>query len=293
MTRTRSTRPWLYGMAFLSLGAAAATAGSATADSRAEFDLALSEFDRAQDLPANKSVQARLLYRSAAQRLESIVADGVINGKLEYNLGNCFLQAGDIGLAILHYRRAERHIPRDPYLTDNLREAKSRCLAKISATRRSFMIRNLFFWHFGTSVAGRTFAAVCAGALFWLLLAARSSVRRRGVTMAVWCSGLVAIMLAGSSATTHWLERHTPAGVVVGMDVIAYKGPGMGYARQFAQPLQPGVEFTLAEARPSGWWRIRLPDGKTGWIEAGAAELVTASTPISDRSATHPPPREL
>ncbi len=100
------------------------------------------------------------------------------------------------------------------------------------------------------------------------------------------------VILAGSIATTRWIERHTPAGVVTGMDVVAYKGPGTGYTRQFAQPLQPGVEFRLAEARPSGWWRIRLPDGKTGWIEAGAADLVTASTPASGRAASEPLPHE-
>ena len=63
-------------------------------------------------------------------------------------------------------------------------------------------------------------------------------------------------------------------GPVTGMHVAIYKGPDTGYQRQFEQPLQPGVEFTLRDRTQSGWWKVELPDGKSGWIDAGLAELV-------------------
>ena len=43
----------------------------------------------------------------------------VVNGALLYNLGNARLQAGDVGKAIVSYRRAERLIPGDERLELN------------------------------------------------------------------------------------------------------------------------------------------------------------------------------
>jgi len=61
--------------------------------------------------------------------------------------------------------------------------------------------------------------------------------------------------------------------VVIGVDVAVHKGPGAGYNRQFEQPLQPGVEFTLKERR-GGWWNVELTDGKTGWVDTVHGELI-------------------
>ena len=69
--------------------------------------------------------------------MEAAIADGHVNGKLEYNVGNCYLQAGDVGLAMVHYLRAERLMPDDPLLKENLKEARSRRIT--SSLRRSVL----------------------------------------------------------------------------------------------------------------------------------------------------------
>ncbi len=244
---------------------------------RAEFNQAMIDYDQALSIRETDPDRARRMFRSSAQRLGSLVATGIDNGLLEYNLGNCFLQAGDLGQAILHYRRAERLIPRDPLLTDNLREARSRRITNIEPTRRGAVLRNVFFWHFETTWAARVTAGLVAYALFWLLLSARAFWRRRAIIgCAIACFVLTA-MLAGSVTAEYWATQNAPAGVVTAMDVVVSKGPGVGYQRQFEQPLQPGVEFHVCERRGE-WWRIELPDGKSGWIEASTADLVDGNT---------------
>jgi SH3-like domain-containing protein len=109
--------------------------------------------------------------------------------------------------------------------------------------------------------------------LFWLMLCFRSFRPRRGLLVAAVLCIAFSSMAAASAGATWWCDRRTPAGVVLAMDVSVYKGPGTSYQRQFLQPLQPGVEFTLREQRGQ-WWEIELADGKTGWIEAGRADLV-------------------
>jgi hypothetical protein len=238
-----------------------------------QFEQALSDFDQAQQIQADQPDKARGLFRSSAERLENLAAAGVVNGRLEYNLGNCYLQAGDLGRAILHYRRAQRYIPGDPLLTENLKVARSRCLTSIQPTRRSALLRTILFWHYEVSVADRARAAIVLYVALWVLLALRVFFWHRGFAVSAMLCALIASALVMSMAMSRWSDRNAPEGVIVAMDVAAHKGPGTGYQRKFEQPLQPGVEFTLS-GRRGGWWNIELPDGKGGWIEAENAELI-------------------
>lgn len=271
--RCRGVRTLAPGLVVI-LAQTAAAQLAPEADLRAEFECAVAEFDEAQETQSTRPDRARQLFRLAAQRFSSIVAAGVVNGGLEYNLGNCYLQADDVGRAILHYRRAERLIPSNPLLADNLAVARSRCLTTIHPTRGSAFLRGVFFWHYRTSVTGRAKAALGFYIGIWIMLILRNFIPRRAITVtAIFCA-LLAGASAASVGTTYWLERNAPVGVVTEMDVAVHKGPGISYQRRFEQPLQPGVEFTLRQRR-GGWWKIELADGESGWIEASRADLIT------------------
>lgn len=254
-------------------------AQDANLDRHAILEEALSRFDQAQEINAEQRDRARGLFLEAARLMEGLVRAGVRNGKLEYNIGNCYLKAGRLGEAILHYRRAERLIPSDPLLQDNLKEARKRCLANIAPKSGRTFLRSVFFLHYNTSLSSRTTLLIVTYVSFWLLVTLRSFVSRRWLsTAAVIC--LVLSVGAGMSvAIDRWQDRNRPDGVIVAIDVAAYNGPGESYRRRFEQPLQPGVEFEL-RSRRGDWWKIELPDGNLGWIESGTAELV----PYAQRS---------
>jgi tetratricopeptide (TPR) repeat protein len=59
-------------------------------------------------------------YAEAATAYEQILAQGIESGAVQYNLGNAYLKAGDVGRAVLAYERARRLIPGDPDLAANL-----------------------------------------------------------------------------------------------------------------------------------------------------------------------------
>lgn len=242
---------------------------------REVFAQALADFAEAQEIQKDQPDRARRLFRQAAQRFQGIVSGGVVSGRLEYNLANSHLQAGDLGRAILHYRRAEQLIPQNQMLVENLKVARQRCLTTIQRTRRSTLMRSLFFWHFQTSESGRMMTAVGAYLLFWLLLTIRTIVSARFLALLAIAAAIVAAASTISVASSRWSDRHAPEGVVTSMDVVVYKGPGTGWQRKFEQPLQPGVEFVLQENTHRGWWELTLADGKSGWIEARDAELIS------------------
>lgn len=266
-----------FGVTFLVVGGPAPSRAAARLDPsqlRPIFEQALDEFDEAQNLLSRQPDRALSLFRSAALRFEGLRAAGLVNGRLEFNLGNCYLQAGDIGRAILHYLRAQRLIPRDPMLGENLAVARSRCLTHIVPTRRSAVLSGVFFWHFETSVRGRLLGALVLYITFWLVLIARNFVRTRVLTMTAIACAILCGGCAASVGVQRWSNRNAPDGVITAMDVTVYKGPGAGYQRQFEQPLQPGVEFNVREKTSGGWWKIELVDGKTGWIESSLGDLV-------------------
>jgi hypothetical protein len=234
---------------------------------------ALGDYDRGQQIRGQQPEQAKKLFLAAARSLEDLIAAGIVNGRLEYNLGNAYFSADDVGRALLHYGRAKRLIPRDPLLTDNIGTARKRCLTTIEPKRGHGVLRSVFFWHYDTTFAGRATTAYVSFVGLWLMLTLRNFVPRRAVTGLAMVCGVLSLSLGVSLASQRWADRNAPAGVVLGMDVAVHKGPGATYQRQFAQPLQPGVEFIRRQSR-GGWWNIELPDGQSGWIDADAAGLI-------------------
>ena len=64
-------------------------------------------------------------YPEAIQIYEQIVASGVRDSRVLYNLGNAYALNGDIGRAILNYERASEITPRDRDIRHNLALARS------------------------------------------------------------------------------------------------------------------------------------------------------------------------
>jgi len=84
------------------------------------FSKAKSFFWQAQEVSASDPESAKKLYESSILRFERIVRDGGIhNGKLYYNIGNAYFRAGNLGRAILNYKKAQTYIPNDQNLLHN------------------------------------------------------------------------------------------------------------------------------------------------------------------------------
>lgn len=241
-----------------------------------ELNAALKDFDDARAAQGANPAKARQLYESCAQRLEGTISGGLRNGYVEYNLGNAYYQLGRIGEAILHYRRAERYVPRDDDLRANLAAARKRCLTYIPPTRSDAVLRGLFFWHYGTSWRSRAWIALGANVTMCACAVAFVLTRRRWLLRAAAICALVLAATAASVIVQSVAERRTPPGVVIQSDVALLKGPGPGYERVVEQSLQPGVEFILQQRR-GDWWRIELPDGRSGYVPSRSSALVIPS----------------
>lgn len=230
-----------------------------------------------QGLSAKDPGQARDHFRDSAAMLEGLAAEqGIRNAALEGNIANAYLLAGDVGRAVLHYRRAERLDPRAPGVRAGLGEARKAVDAAIRpspATRTKSFLYTLRSAVPSAVILGGFGAGYTAS---WLAIALLVTGWRgpRRIARALLVSGVpVATAGAGVLVLGIVLDRAASDAVVL-TPTMAMKGPGTGiYLPAFEKPLPPGVEITVLEQRGE-WQRIRLGDGREAWVSGVATERV-------------------
>src|SRR5262249_58044506 len=101
--------------------------------------------EQALTSPAPEAAQG--YYRQAIAGYEQLIAAGIHNAKLYYNLGNAYFRLNDLGHAILHYRRGLRLEPGNRQLQANVRYARSQRVDQINVRNQRALLPHLFFWH--------------------------------------------------------------------------------------------------------------------------------------------------
>jgi tetratricopeptide (TPR) repeat protein len=215
-----------------------------------------------------KTSEARRLY-------ESIVQNGFESGHLYYNLGNACYKTGDIAHAILNYERARKLMPDDDDLLHNLRLASLMITDKIEPTPR------LFFWEYWDTVKG-AFSLIgitwisygvfvlFAGLLIAAILAGSDRAKRLGF---LGCAGVAVVFLVAVTifaARVYELNQRDSA-IVTAMITTIKNSPDAGSTDAFV--LHSGVKVLITDALDQ-WLKIRLADGKVGWMAAVDAEVI-------------------
>jgi tetratricopeptide (TPR) repeat protein len=231
-------------------------------------------FRRANELAAKDPLAARDLYRKAVIRFERIAREGgVWNGRLFYNIGNIYFRLGDIGHAILSYRRAAALIQDDPNLHQNLTTARARTIDKIEPKERTKVLKTLFFWHYDLSPRTRlTLFSVFFGAV-WAALTIRLFKPKAAPRFGLLLAAVLAAALFGSLLVDTVAASRRPAGVVLDREIVARKGDAETYHPSFTAPLHAGAEFELIEDRGE-WLHVELADGRRCWVPARAVGIV-------------------
>ena len=243
---------------------------------RGLLEQANEKFRQATRVAPEDPAAAKLLYRESIVRFEKIIGVGnVRNGKLFYNLANAYLLKGDVGRAILNYRRAERLTPEDRNLQDNLAFARSQVRDSIPVPSGRRVLDTVLAWHNGLPLLPRLVVFVLAFDLIWLLAGLKLlNLARFSLRLHVAMLAVVAALCFSSVIVDEVGSRRANEGVIVAEQVVGRKGPDpVGYAPSFRAPLHAGVEFAIVEERP-GWYLVRLRDDRETWLPASAVARV-------------------
>ncbi len=212
--------------------------------------------------------------RQAASLYErTIKENGIRNGYLYYNLGNCYFQLGEIGKAILNYRRAEKLIPSYRRLKHNLASARGRRKDNIEKAQIRSIARTIFFWHSLMSLRTKIVVFSMLFSIIWILLLVKlfsdKALVRWVLTVCIFFT-----LVFGASAALEFYARHSVRfGVIVAEETVPRKGPGESYEASFKEPLHEGIEFRLRD-RQAKWFRIELDNGAQCWVHSRYVEPI-------------------
>jgi tetratricopeptide (TPR) repeat protein len=207
-------------------------------------------------------------YEKAIDTYQKIITMGYVGTSLYYNLGNSYYRDGKIGYAILYYEKALELSPGDDDVIHNLAIANLKTVDKIDTLPKFFLFQ---WWETVLAmfpVSGWTLVVY----LFYLLLLCSIGLYffARGLNIqrySVFAGMISALFLI--AAATLWIvslnREFTVKNAVVVEPTAAVKlAPDSTSNDAFV--IHEGLKVRELD-HVGSWVKIRLQDGKEGWIE--------------------------
>ncbi len=212
---------------------------------------------------AGRFEAAALLYEAAIEKAE--------NGYLYYNLGNCYFKTGELGQALLNYRRAQKLTPRFEDLLSNLNYARQEAKDKIETKGYSQALNKIFFWYYMFSKKELIIAFLALNFVFFLVAGIRLYARADAIKWILVVVSILYIISGASALTRIYQDSYGLEGVVTAQEVSVRSGNSVNNVVLFM--LHEGAEFKAREIK-GDWLKIELADGKKGWIQSMGAEII-------------------
>ncbi len=226
----------------------------------------------ARETEGEGSPSVRAGFRKAAEAWESLESEALTSTNLLTNIGNARAFAGDLGEAVLAYRRALVIDPENARARDALRSIRATLGIEDHEEEASTgLVRALFFWHDALSFGTRR--ALFGGLWIAGLALAVLAIRRRRLRIPAGLVVAAAVALFVSLTLTD-AEGSGEAAAVLLVRSDGRTGDGTFYSVSHSAPLPAGAELTVLETRDGGWVHARLRDGTTTWLSTRSVARV-------------------
>ncbi len=239
--------------------------------------LFLCQITAAQDSPTDLAQQANTLYTqgdyAAAQSLyNALVAGGIRDSAVYYNLGQAYFAMQDSGQALLMYRRAQQLAPRDTDL--------NMALARIRASRLDIQGDDAALVD---SMAALTMPLLTSDELNWLMFGVWSACFvaagiyvlhlkwRNPLRALLFVLGLLLIFGFALGFSRVYTNVFRPAAVVTAAVAPVMSGPDEDYLQIYE--LHAAAELRVLKER-GDWAHFDLPEGREGWIQLAMIEKI-------------------
>lgn len=223
---------------------------------------------------ANQDYQ-RADYPQAAAKYDSLVRMGYKSPALFNNLGNTYYRLGRIAPSILAYERAVRLAPTDQEIRRNLQLARNLTADNIVPMGESLSERMadslaqtlpVSVW----SILSVVFAWAALILFLLFLHSLRSKTKRRGY-YGFLAALLLCIVCYGLRRYSENQLKDNPYSIVIVSNVTAKSEPSASGGEVFS--IHEGTKVRVEETL-NRWHKIRLADGKIGWIPVEAVEKI-------------------
>ncbi|MFP4190475.1 MAG: tetratricopeptide repeat protein [Candidatus Hydrogenedentota bacterium] len=207
-------------------------------------------------------------YAAAAQQFQLLVAEGVREAPVFYNLAHAFHQQGRLGPAIANYERALQHNPHFAQARRSLRHALAQTEQGLVPPEKPAWRQALLTAQSRLAPATTVWLAVGFWGLFWGAMAACIWRSTRWIKVVAALSLLFAALFAAMG----WV-RHQPARVAVASVESVPVRYGIGEVSEVRFELHEGDRVTV-DRQEDEWIRIESVEGGRGWAPQYAFTLV-------------------
>ena len=250
---------------------AAVVAGSVAAEADSSAVQGLSAATKAEA----DSAYAQAHYQLAVKLYEELLKQGV-STELYYNLGNAYYRMDEMPRAVLNYERALLLSPGDADVRFNLQMARSKTIDKITPESEMFFVT----WYHSlvnfTSVDGWARLALVALALaivLALLYLFADAVWLRKVGFFGALGLLLLFVVANAFAYSQKQGFINRSGAIIMAPAATVKStPAKQGTDLFI--LHEGTKVEITDGGMRQWKRIRVADGKEGWVETSQIEVI-------------------
>ena len=214
-------------------------------------------------------------YQKAAELYEQLLKQGV-SADLYYNLGNAYYRMDNMTQAVLNYERALLLSPGDGDIRFNLQMARSKTIDKIVPESEMFFVtwyRSLVNLQSVDAWARLAIIALVGAILLALAYLFANAIWLRKIG---FFGGMFFVLVFLVSNLFAWQQKraliHRTGAVIMPAAVNVKSTPSKNGTDLFI--LHEGTKVNITDGTMRDWKKIRVADGKEGWIDTREIEVI-------------------
>ncbi len=214
-------------------------------------------------------------FEEAITSYESIIKQGYLSSELYYNLGNAYFRNGNLGKAILFYEKSLKISPNNDDAAYNLRIVNARTVDKIQEIPQLFFIK---WWNVLLSTFTSSGWQVIVFIFYILLLiciGAYFLIRNLQVQKYSFIFGSLNIIALFFAVIFFFssLSRESSRDQGILLQSVATVKISPDKQSDDAFVIHEGIKFQI-EDEVNNWVKIKLSDGKVGWLPTNTFEVI-------------------
>ncbi len=193
-----------------------------------------------------------------------------------YNMGNCYYRLDSLAAAILYYERALLLSPNNDDIQFNLTMARGKTVDKLVPRSEFFFVdwyRSLCHVMSVDSWACLAVAAFVVALVCLLVWMFGAEGRWRSASAGLAAVLLIVCLLSNLFARSQRYALENRTGAIVMANTFTVKSTPSASGKDLFV-LHEGTRVELIDDTLEGWFEVQLEDGKTGWIQRSAVEVI-------------------
>jgi tetratricopeptide (TPR) repeat protein len=208
-------------------------------------------------------------FQEAVDGYLKLIANGIENGHLYYNLGNAYYRLGDLGKAILFFERARLLLPRDDDLIFNLTHARNQTVDAVADVQTFSLSDFLGLDSFNLYEVFLVFTII--NGFFFFIFGIRLYKKTEwSLYLSIFL--VIVISIGGCALALKWYQVTTDDRAVVLSDEVEVRaGPDPGDTALFKIHEGTVVHHERSEG---DWALLHLSKDKRGWAPSIQLERI-------------------